>query len=184
MDWIDYIAATLFTLVGAGCLVTVVIGVPGTWIMIALALGLEFLQRLWAPEGSDWLFSIWVFVAVVIIAGIGEALEFVAGAYGAKKGGASRRGMLGALIGGFAGAILGTVLIPIPLVGSLIGALLGCGAGAIIGEMNNSRETTLKETLKPATGAVIGRVLGTLAKLPCAIAVWVILSVSAFVPWF
>ena len=182
-DWIDIVAATVFTLLGAGCLVTVLIGIPGTWIMIGLAVGLEFLQRLWAPAGSDWVFSIWIFLAVLVIAGIGEVLELIAGAYGAKKGGASRKGMIGALIGGVLGAIIGTFIIPIPLVGSLIGALLGCAGGAIVGELNNE-DTTLKQTIKPAAGAVIGRVLGTLAKLPCAITVWVVLSVAAFAPWF
>ncbi|MCH2144554.1 MAG: DUF456 domain-containing protein [Phycisphaerales bacterium] len=181
LDWIDYIAATLFTILGAGCLVTVLIGVPGTWLMILIALGLEFLQRLWAAPGSDWMFPIWVFVVVVLIAGLGELLELVAGAFGAKKGGASRKGMLGALLGGVMGAIIGTFLIPIPLVGSLVGALVGCAGGAILGELNNSKEIELKDTLKPAAGAVVGRVLGTLAKLPCALMVWVILSVSAFV---
>ena len=181
MEWIDYLAASIFTLLGAACLLIVVIGMPGTWIMIGLAIGLEFLQRLWAPAGSEYMFSIWVFVAVILIAALGEFLEFVAGAFGAKKGGASKRGMLGALIGGVLGAIIGTFIIWIPFVGSLIGALLGCAGGAIIGEFNASRETTLKDTIKPAAGAVIGRILGTLAKLPCALAVWVILSVSAFI---
>ena len=59
MEWIDYIAATLFTLLGAGCLLGVVIGVPGTWIMIVLAVILEFVQPLWAPAGSPYMFSIW-----------------------------------------------------------------------------------------------------------------------------
>ena len=181
MEWIDYLAASIFTLLGAACLLIVVIGMPGTWIMIGLAIGLEFLQRLWAPAGSEYMFSIWVFVAVILIAALGEFLEFVAGAFGAKKGGASKRGMLGVLIGGVLGAIIGTFIIWIPFVGSLIGALLGCAGGAIIGEFNASRETTLKDTIKPAAGAVIGRILGTLAKLPCALAVWVILSVSAFI---
>ena len=181
MEWIDYLAASIFTLLGAACLLIVVIGMPGTWIMIGLAIGLEFLQRLWAPAGSEYMFSIWVFVAVILIAALGEFREFVAGAFGAKKGGASKRGMLGALIGGVLGAIIGTFIIWIPFVGSLIGALLGCAGGAIIGEFNASRETTLKDTIKPAAGAVIGRILGTLAKLPCALAVWVILSVSAFI---
>jgi uncharacterized protein YqgC (DUF456 family) len=183
-EWIDYTAASLFTLMGAGCLLLVVIGMPGTWLMIVLAICLEFLQRLWAPAGSDWMFSIWVFVGVVLIAGLGEVLELVAGAFGAKKGGASRKGMLGAMLGGILGALIGTFMIPIPVIGSLIGALLGCAGGAVVGELNNSPETTLKDTIKPATGAVIGRVLGTLAKMPCAIAVWVTLAVSAFVPWF
>lgn len=180
MEWIDYLAASIFTLLGAGCLLIVVIGMPGTWIMIALAVILEFVQPLWAPAGAEWMFSIWIFVAVILIAALGEFLEFVAGAFGAKKGGASKRGMLGALIGGVVGAIAGTFVIPIPLVGSLLGALLGCALGAIIGELNASSDTKLKDTLKPAAGAVVGRILGTLAKLPCALVVWVVLSISAF----
>ena len=182
MEWIDYLAATIFTLLGAACLLIVVIGLPGTWIMIALAVVLEFLQPLWAPAGSPWMFSIWIFVAVVLIGALGEFLEFIASAFGAKKGGASNKGMVGALIGGVLGAIIGTfVFWFIPIVGSLVGALLGCAAGAIIRELSGAPDTKMKDTLKPAAGAVVGRILGTLAKLPCALAVWVILSVSAFI---
>jgi hypothetical protein len=122
----------------------------------------------------------WVFVISIVIAIIGEVLEFMAGALGAKKGGASKQGMLGALIGGFAGTIIGTFVIPIPIVGSLIGAILGCGIGAVIGELKATPDAQLKDTLKPAAGAVVGRILGALAKLPCAFVVWVLLSVALF----
>ena len=180
MEWLDYIAAGLFTILGTGCLALVLIGMPGTWIIIVMALGLQFIQRLWATASEPYTFSWWILVGAVAIAALGEVLELVAGAFGAKKGGASKKGMLGALLGGIVGAIVGTFVIPIPLVGSLIGALFGCGLGAIIGELNNAKDTRLKDTIKPAAGAVVGRILGTLAKLPCAIAVWVILSVAAF----
>ena len=116
----------------------------------------------------------------IVIAIIGEVLEFIAGALGAKKGGASKQGMRGALIGGFAGTILGTFLIPVPIVGSLIGAILGCGVGAVIGELKASPDSRLKDTIKPATGAVVGRILGALAKLPWAFVVWVLLAVALF----
>jgi uncharacterized protein YqgC (DUF456 family) len=180
LEWLDYIAAGLFTLLGTGCLALVVIGMPGTWIIILMAVALQFIQHSWAPTDAPYMFSIWILIGSVGIAALGEVLELVAGAFGAKKGGASKKGMLGALLGGIVGAIVGTFVIPIPLVGSLIGALVGCGLGAIIGELNNTKETRLKDTIKPAAGAVIGRIMGTLAKLPCAIAVWVILSVAAF----
>ena len=181
MAWIDLILAIIFLLVGSGCTVIVLIGLPGTWLMIALAFGLCLVQRLWASAGSDWLVPWWVFVIGIVIAIIGEVLEFMAGALGAKKGGASKKGMLGALIGGFAGTILGTFFIPIPIVGSLIGAILGCGIGAVIGELNARPDSRLKDTIKPATGAVVGRILGALAKLPCAFVVWVLLAVALFI---
>lgn len=178
MEWLDYIAAGVFTLLGAGCLLLVLIGMPGTWVIILMAVALDFIQRIWAPSDSPYMFSIWVLAGAVIIAAFGEVFELIAGAFGAKKGGASKKGMLGALIGGILGAVLGIPIIP--PIGSLLGAFLGCGVGAIIGELNNSNDVKFKDTLKPAAGAVIGRVLGTLAKLPCSIAVWMLLSISAF----
>ena len=179
MNWIALVAAIIFCILSFGCLALVLVSFPGTWIMILLAVGLEFLQRLWAPAGSDWMFPWWIFLIVVVIAALGEFLELIAGAFGAKKGGASKKGMLGALIGGVLGAIVGTFAIPIPLIGSLLGAIAGSAIGAIIGELNAGSHVQLKDTVKPAAGAVIGRILGTLAKFPCAVVVWTTLSVTA-----
>ena len=39
-------------------------------------------------------------------------------------------------------------------------------------------DAQLKDTIKPAAGAVVGRILGALAKLPCALVVWILLSVA------
>lgn len=178
MAWIDLLLAVIFMVIGSGCTVIVLIGLPGTWLMIALAFGLCLVQRLWAGSGSDWLVPWWVFLIGIVIAIIGEVLEFMAGALGAKKGGASKQGMLGALIGGFAGTLIGTFTIPVPIVGSLIGAIIGCGIGAVIGELKATPEAQLKDTIKPAAGAVVGRILGALAKLPCALVVWILLSVA------
>ncbi|MEE2681813.1 MAG: DUF456 domain-containing protein [Planctomycetota bacterium] len=178
MVWIDLLLAVIFVVIGSGCTVIVLIGLPGTWLMIALAFGLCLVQRLWAPSESEWMVPWWVFVIGIVIAGVGEILEFMAGALGAKKGGASKQGMFGALIGGFAGTLIGTFTIPIPIVGSLIGAILGCGIGAILGELKATPDAQLKDTIRPAAGAVIGRILGALAKLPCALVVWIMLSVA------
>lgn len=180
MAWLDYTSASLFTLLGIGCLMLVVIGMPGTWLMIGLAALLEFAHYFWADAGDPWMIPLWVFIVVILVAGLGELLELVAGAFGAKKGGASKKGMIGALIGGILGALVGTFAIPIPLVGSLVGAVLGCATGAILGELNHNPNSKLADTIKPAAGAVAGRILGTLAKLPCAIVVWAMLSSAAF----
>ncbi len=160
MSWLDLLLAVCFILLGSGCTAIVLIGLPGTWIMIALAFGITLLQRVWAPADSEWLVAWWVFVVAIVIAVVGEVLEFMAGALGAKKGGASKQGMFGALVGGFGGTIL------------------GCGVGAVIGELRAAPDVRIQDTIKPAAGAVVGRVLGAVAKFPCAFVVWVMLSVA------
>ena len=114
----------------------------------------------------------------VVLAALGELLEFIASALCAKKAGASRLGILGALGGSLVGAVAGTFLLPIPVVGTLVGAVAGSFAGAVLCEVAAGR--SIEHTVKPATGAAIGRVLGTLGKLPFSVAVWAILSVAAF----
>lgn len=178
MNWLDLLLAVCFIVLGSGCTAIVLIGLPGTWVMIALAFGITLLQRVWAPADSEWLVAWWVFVVAIGIGILGEVLEFMAGALGARKGGASKQGMFGALLGGFGGTIVGTFLIPVPIVGSLIGAIVGCGVGAVIGELRAAPDVRIQDTIKPATGAVVGRVLGAVAKLPCAFVVWVMLSVA------
>ena len=102
----------------------------------------------------------------------------VAGALGAKAGGASRKGAVGSMIGSIVGLIIGTVLIPIPLAGSAIGAIAGAIVGAIAGEKMHGRE--MKNSLKPAAGAAIGRILGALSKAPFALVAWSVLMWDAF----
>jgi len=167
----------LFALLGACCVVLVVIGLPGAWIMVAIAVVTDLLV---APSvGDGQPFFGWL--AIGIGAGIalaGEVIETLAAAEGARRGGATKRGAIGAAIGGIIGALAGTILIPVPLVGSLIGAALGAVAGAVIGEVSRDG-VRLRDTAKPATGAAIGKVLGTIAKIPCVVVVWLMLTVAA-----
>ncbi|MSR33957.1 MAG: DUF456 family protein [Phycisphaerales bacterium] len=177
MMWAQYLGATLFALFGLACVVVTPLGLPGTWIMIGVAgtvdavmMGLWPMQHI--PFGMNAL-------VIAVLAGIaGEALEFVAGALGAKAGGASRKGAVGSMIGSVIGLIIGTILIPIPLVGSAIGAVAGAVVGAIVGEKIHGRE--MKDSLKPAAGAAIGRILGALSKAPFALIAWSVLVWDAF----
>jgi len=169
----------LFAAFGVLCILLVVVGLPGTWILIATAVVIDLLDWLWLQPDAPLTFHPLTIVAAVLLGLVGELLEFLLSAAGAKKFGASKRGMLGSVVGGVLGAIFGTVLIWIPILGTLVGAVCGTAAGAVIGEMWDGR-ATLRDSAKPAFGAVIGRVLGTLSKLPIAIGVWVLLAVAAF----
>jgi hypothetical protein len=166
-----------FTLWGGVCMLALISGLPGTWILIGTATLVDLIDRLWLPSGAPLTFHPLTLAACALLAGVGELLEFLLSAAGAKKFGASARGMWGSVIGGMLGAIGGTFVIPI--VGTIIGAAVGTAAGAVIGELS-TRDKTLAETAKPALGAVIGRVLGTLAKLPLGLVVWVTLAIAAF----
>ncbi len=168
----------LFALVGFVLAFTVVLGLPGAWLVIALAVIIELVDGLYLPEGAPATFSFGVLVAAVGLAALGELVELLASAAGARHGGASRRGMIGSLIGAVLGGVAGTFLILIPVVGSLLGAMLGAGIGALIGEVS-AAGATVRGSLKPAGGAAIGRLLGTLGKIPFAAAVWGVLVVAA-----
>lgn len=168
----------LFCLAGLACLALAILGMPGVWILIALAVGIDLIDGWWLEAPQRPTFSIGVLVAAVLLAAAGELVEFLASAVGASRGGASRRGIVGSLLGALLGALAGTLLIPVPVVGTLAGAVAGSFLGAVLGEIAAGR--TARGSIRPATGAAIGRVLGTLGKLPFAISVWAVLSVAAF----
>jgi uncharacterized protein YqgC (DUF456 family) len=178
LSWIAWPVAGLFTIAGLLCTLLLVLGLPGAWLTIALAVLIDLVDVLWlAPEDRP-TFSIGVLATAVVLAGLGELVEFAASALGAKRMGASRRGIVGALVGSLAGAAIGTFLIPVPVIGTLAGAVGGSFLGAVLGETSAGR--SVEHSMRPATGAAIGRVLGTLGKIPFAVAVWAVLSAAAF----
>ena len=179
MEWIFYTVGVVFSLLGLGCVLLVALGLPGIWVMLGLSAILEFADQLYLPVGQTQTFSWKILIACIALALLGEVLEFLAGALGAKKAGSSKRGMVGAVIGGLIGAILGTS-IPIPIFGTLVGAILGTFCGALLGEMSRKEARTASESLKPALGATIGRLLGTLIKIPVALTIWITLCVAVF----
>ena len=179
MEWTALLVALIFSLLGLGCLLLVVIGLPGTWIMLGLAVAVELLDHHYldgVPETFGW----WAIGACGALALIGEALEAGAGAAGTHAGGGSRRGMIGAMLGGLIGAIVFTPLIPIPVVGTLLGALIGTFVGAFVAERTAEQRLDTTSTFKAAGGATVGRLVGTLGKTMISATIWVVLSVGAF----
>lgn len=167
------IAATIiFALLGLVCLGLIVVGLPGTWILLAIAAIVEMTDHLWLdPAMEPTVFGWWVLLGCVVLGLIGEALEFATGAVGTKVGGGNNRGMIGAFVGGLVGGIAGTGMFPI--VGTLVGALLGTFVGALVGEITGPDAKDTKEALPAAIAATIGRVVGTVAKLGFSIVIWV-----------
>src|ERR671930_1928718 len=99
-------------------------GLPGLWVMAGAVLVYSYL-------GPPSAIGIATLIAVVVLALVGELLEFaLAGRYARKYGG-SRRAGWGAILGGIIGAIVG---VPIFLIGSMIGAFLGAFVGAWVAE--------------------------------------------------
>jgi uncharacterized protein YqgC (DUF456 family) len=84
-------------------------------------------------------------------------LDFLAGAFGAKRFGASRRAVIAAALGAIVGLFFG-----IP------GILLGPFIGAVLGELSNRPD--LKAAGLAGIGATLGLALGVAAKLTLAFA--------------
>ena len=183
MEWLQYVFATLFFVLGGVCVVLVVVQLPGTWAMLGLAALLEYLDRLYLPVGEQQTFGWWVLGGCLAIAVIGEIIEFVAGVVGAKQGGGVRRGGGGELVGGVVGgsSFQPAVFCLPPIFGAFRGAVLGTFVGAAVGEMP-VEHATIKGSMKPAIGATIGRVLGATSKVAIAMVMWMTLTVAAFWP--
>lgn len=176
MTWIGVASGSTFALLGAACVLLVLVGAPGIWLMV---LGAICTDVFLAPRIGDGgaIFG-WIPIGIAAaLAVAAEVVEVAAAADGPRRGGPTRAGAIGALIGGIGGGILGTIFL-LPVVGSLIGAAMGAVAGAVVGELSVGR--TLRQSAKPAAGAAAGRLLGTLAKLPLAAGAWLALTIAAF----
>jgi uncharacterized protein YqgC (DUF456 family) len=176
MAWVLYLSGALMFAIGAAAVALVLLGLPGTWLMLMFAAAIEVMDGLYLPEADQQTFSWWILGSCLLLAVLGEVLEFAAGGAGAARTGASKRGMLGAVIGGLIGSIAGA---PFGLIlGSFLGGMLGAAIGAIVGEL--TQRPALSRALRPAAGALAGRAVGTLSKVPCALLMWALLTVSAF----
>lgn len=179
MEWSAYAYAVVFALLGLGCLFLLVLGLPGTWLMLAIAFLFELGDGVALPGPARVTFG-WGLLAINAgLALVGEAIEAVAGVAGTRFGGGTRRGMIGAFFGGLAGAIFLTGLVPIPVLGTLLGAMLGAFLGAWVGEATGPAARGRDHNLRAAFGAAAGKLGGTIAKLAIGVVMWVLLLRAA-----
>ena len=176
MEWIAVALALVFSLLGLGCLLLTLLGLPGNWVMIALAAGVVALQGSLGIGGPHQSPLWWSIALAAGLAVAGEIVETAAGAAGTHAGGGSGRGMVGAILGGLVGGIALTPVIPIPVVGTLVGALLGTFGGALVAEMTGTQRVGGAQSIRAAAGATAGRLMGSMAKTVVGAAVWVLLT--------
>jgi uncharacterized protein YqgC (DUF456 family) len=177
-----YTWAVLLVLGNLGALAATVTALPGNWIIVGLTALFAWLIHDASGGGVDWK----TVVALIVLATIGELVEFIAGAAGAARSGGSRRGMLlavvGTLLGSMAGVTVGSFVVPIPVLGSVIAAVgggaLGAFVGAYVGESWKGR--TDDERLAISKAAFVGRLLGTVGKLWIGAVMVVVAAVDTF----
>ena len=103
------------------------------------------------------------------IAFLGYFIDFAAGAFGAKRFGASRAGIAGAAVGALVGLFFG-----------LPGVLLGPFVGAVAGELLVARRNP-EAAERAGVGAALGLAFGAAAKLALAFTMLGIFALARFI---
>jgi uncharacterized protein YqgC (DUF456 family) len=175
--WLYYLLALAFVVACGVAWLTNLFTAPGNWLIVGVAALFAWLL----PEDASGRGADWPTVFVLVgLATAGEVIEFVAGAAGAAKQGASRRSVALSIIGAMLGSILGLAIgAPIPVIGSLIAAVLGGAAGAFAGAYLGEawKGRTELDRIAAGRGAFVGRLWGTASKLAVgaimlAIVIW------------
>ena len=140
----------------AGALVLA--GVAGTILPALPGVPLVFAGLLLAAWAGDFeTVGVAMIVVLALLTALSIAVDFLAAAAGARRVGASRLALIGAVVGTFAGIFFGPV-----------GLLAGPFIGALVGELIHVRE--LRQAARVGVGTWLGIVLGTALKLGLAFA--------------
>lgn len=110
--------------------------------------------------------SVFSFILMIILTVLGMFIDNIGSFLGVKKFGASKKGLMGALIGG----LIGLFLLNIP--GFLIGQFLG----VIVTELHYGKQ--LKESFKAGFGVFIGYIAGYLMKIVLGGTILIIFAAS------
>lgn len=165
---LDILALVLLVLACAAGLGLTLIGLSGAWLMVLAGV----IVAAWRPAQLGWEPVAWAGG----LAALAEAIEFLAGALGASRAGASKRAIVGAMVGGLVGAVLGTPIFPI--VGTILGGAIGAGAAAAALELSVAPDQRANPR-QVALGAFVGRIVAVLAKSALAATTAVLLVWSA-----
>jgi uncharacterized protein YqgC (DUF456 family) len=148
VDWtrLWYVVAGI--IIAAGFAGSILPNLPGIPVMFG-----GMLLAAWV--GDFQKIPIWVIVAIGVLAVLSIVFDFLAGTYGAKRYGASKAAVWGALIGTIVGMFFG-----IP------GIFLGPFIGAAIGQLASG--SAIDHAAKVGFGTWIGLLIGTAVKLAVA----------------
>lgn len=159
MTWEEIIGLSLALVVMLVALVgNVVPGIPGT----PLALIAAVAHRLYFGQSSV---NNLVLVVLVLLTVVALVLDYLSSALGAKKFGATWRGMVGAVLGGIVGLFF-----------SLPGIILGPFVGATLLELLGDK--AFKQAAKAGAGAVLGLALGAIGKSALCVIIIALFAVN------
>ena len=146
----------------------VLVGVAGTVLPALPGVPLVFAGMLLAAWAGDFeVVGPGMLVLLGLMTALSVVVDFLAAALGAKRVGASRLAVVGAVLGTFVGVFFGP-----------LGLLGGPFVGALVGELIHVRE--LRQATRVGIGTWIGVVVGTVLKLGLAFGM---LGLFAFA-WF
>jgi len=149
-------------LMAVGLLGTVLPVLPGTTIILAAAI----LHQIMLGPGKSlgW----WNIAALVLLTLLSYGVEWLSGYFGAKRFGATKWGIVGAVAGGIVG-----LFFPFP------GLLIGPVVGAVAGEFFSGKR--LVSAGRAGWGMLLGNLAGMLVKLTIALVMvsWFLLAVPS-----
>jgi uncharacterized protein YqgC (DUF456 family) len=150
-------AATLITIgLWALAAILIIVGIAGLALPALPGAPVLFCGLVIAAWAENFIYvGTGTIVTLAILALPTYPVDLLAGAFGAKKFGASKRAMAGAAIGALIGIFFG-----------IAGILLGPFIGALVGELTQQRE--LQAAGKSGIGAMLGFLLGAVAKFAIA----------------
>ena len=147
-------------------LTLIIVGLPGTWIVLVLAVAAG------AIEGFSKINLTYILV-LLGLALFGELLELLIGYFGSRLKGASRLASLVSLIFSIVGAFALSGFVPV--VGSIIGAFAGAFLGAFAIELITRKP--LSAAYKSGLAAMFGRGGSIVSKIAVGVAMIVIVIV-------
>ena len=134
-------------------LIAVVLGLPGTWLILATSFVYGWLTG-FAIITSKLLLGL---LALAVVA---ELLDLALGLWGARRYGGTKKAMVGTMIGGILGAVaLSPMLFGF---GTIVGAFLGAFVGAF--SMTYLEQRKMDEAMRVGWGALLGRVFAMVFK--------------------
>jgi uncharacterized protein YqgC (DUF456 family) len=132
---------------------SVIAGIAGLVVPLLPGPLLIFIGLFLAAWIEDFNYVSWgTLITLALLMLLAHLIDFLAGALGAKKFGASRAAIIGATIGAFIGIFFG-----------FIGIILGPFIGAVIGQLTELKD--IKSAGQVGVGTWIGFVFGMAAKI-------------------
>jgi uncharacterized protein len=146
--------------------ILIVVGLAGLVLPVLPGMPVIFLGAL-AIAAADGFSRVgyMTLALIAVLAIVASVLDHVAGVLGARRGGASTWGLVGAAIGLVLGLPFG-----------LPGIVFGPAAGAAVLEF--ARDQELRRAARASTGVLIGFVLGTIVKYAIACVILGVLALA------